>query len=128
MDISGIKSSERIFQIKHPASGEDLGISISLMSYDDARMKKIRRRILDRRLHLDARGKHIKAEEIDENSNELCFSAMTGWDWSGDANFRGKKPEFNRVAVFEVFQDLPWFRDQIDEALGDEKSFFAVSN
>ena len=128
MDISNIKSSERIIEILHPKTGEELGISVTVMSYDDDRMKKIRRKILDRRLHLEARGKHFKSEELNENANDLCFNAMTGWEWRGDAVFHGKKPEFTRASVTAVFEELSWFRDQIDNAIGDEKAFFATSN
>lgn len=129
MDIAAIKPvSERLIDILHPFSGEKLGVSVSLMSYDDPRMKRVRRSITNRRLHLDARGKHFKAEEIEENNHDLCFNAMTGWNWEGDATFNGKKPEFNKPNVIAVFTELPWFRDQIDEAIADEKAFFTASN
>lgn len=133
VDIAGIKASERIVDIVHPVSGEKLGITISLMSYDDPRMKSVRRRITNRRLQLDARGKHFKAEELEENNHELCFSAMTGWSWDkspeGDeVTFNGKKPDFNKVNVFAVFEELPWFREQVDQAIADEKAFFTASN
>lgn len=129
MDIASIKPvSERLIDILHPQSGDKLGITVSLMSYDDPRMKGIRRKITNRRLHLDARGKHYKAEEIEENNHDLCFTAMIGWDWGEDATFNGKKPEFNKSNVISVFTELPWFREQIDEAIADEKAFFTASN
>lgn len=125
MDISVIKSSERIIEILHPASKEPLGIRVTLMSLDDERMKKIKRSILDRRLHLEARAKHFKAEEIEDNRNALIFSAMTGWEFYGeDATFKGEKPVFNRKNVYAVFDELEWFRDQLDEEIGDTKAFF----
>ena len=128
MDISGIKSSERIIEMMHPATKELLGIRVSLMSLDDPRMKKIKRKITDDRLHLEARGKHFKAEQIDDNRNALTFGAMTGWDWYGqDVTFKGQKPEFNRANVYSVFDELTWFRDQLDEEIGETKAFFAVS-
>jgi hypothetical protein len=132
-DISAIKTGERTIEIVHPATGEELGIRVSMVALEDERMKKLKRSILDRRLHLEARGKNFKAEEIDENRNALLFNAMTGWEWyeikdeREQPKFKNKVPEFNRRDVYEVFDALPWFRNQIDEAVGDEKAFFGRS-
>ena len=124
MDISTLKPSERLIQIKHPKSGEDLGITVTVMSIDDERMKGTMRRIRDRNRSQEAKGKAIKSEEWEETTNQLVFSAMTGWEWAEGVDFKGKKPEFSRAMVFMVFTELPWFRDQIDEVLGDEKGFY----
>jgi len=127
-DISAIKSAERMVEIVHPATKEPLEIRVTLMSLDDERMKKIKRSITDRRLHLEARGKHFKADEIEDNRNALAFSAMTGWEWYGkDVSFKGKKPDFNRASVYAVFDELNWFRDQIETEISETKDFFAVS-
>lgn len=125
MDLSELVPGERMIEIKHPKTGEDIGVRVGLVSYDDERMKKVKRHIRDRKLHLEARGKTFKAEEIDTNRITLLFNAMTGWEWYGEkTNFRGTKPDFNLKSVTEVFTLLEWFMDQIDEAVGDEKAFF----
>lgn len=141
MDISNIKTTERVLEILHPATKEQLGIRVTLMSLDDDRMKKTKRQITDRRLHLEARGKHFKADEIDDNRNNIAFGAMTGWEWyeqkeQKDANgkivlpfreqpkFNGKVPDFNRANVSAVFDQLSWFREQIEEAISETKDFF----
>ncbi len=126
MDISSIKTTERVIEIVHPSpNGEELGIRVSIMSLSDPRMKKIKRKIQDEKLRLEARNKNFKSEDLEENINNIVFGAMTGWEWYGkDAVFHGKKPEFNRASVLQVFEELPWFMNQIDEALGDEKAFF----
>lgn len=127
-DISAIKTVERVVEITHPATKEPLGIRVSLMSIDDPRMKKLKRQITDRRLQLEARGKHFKADDIDENRNALAFSAMTGWEWYGkDVSFKGNKPAFDRVSVYAVFDELTWFRDHIETEISETKDFFAVS-
>ena len=138
VDLSKIKASERTVEILHPGTGEKLGVRVPLVSIDDDRMKAVKRSITDRRLHLEQRGKHFKAEEIEENRNNLLFKAMTGWEWynptgnEGDEgydadampDFGGEVPEFNRRNVVAVFEAMSWFRDQLDEAIGDEKAFF----
>lgn len=124
MDISDIKAGERTIEIVHPKTKEELGIKVHLVSLDDDRVAKTRRKILNRKLQLQSKGKNVKAEEIEENNSEFVFSAMTGWEWNGDATFRGSKPEFTKDKVFEVFKSLPWFEEQIDAALGDETAFY----
>lgn len=123
MDIADIVPGEIEIEIKHPKTGEGMGIFVKLMSYDDARMKSVRKKITDRRLYLDARGKNFKADELEENRNELTFAAMVGWRWDG-VTFEGRDPEFNRKEVFAVFNKYAWFVEQLDEVLGESKNFF----
>jgi hypothetical protein len=128
MDISGFKPGERIIDIVSPGrDASPLGIKVSLISINDDRMKKLKKKIIDRRLYLEARGKSFKADELDENANEIAFSAMTGWQWSDGATFHGNVPGFTQREVFAVFDELSWFRNQIDEAIMEEKDFFTQS-
>lgn len=140
MEISSFKPSERVIEMMSPTRNPvRIGVRVSLISIADPRMKKIKRKIQDRKLYLEARGKNFKADEIEENRSDITFEAMTGWEWykidkdgneSADgeqATFHGKVPAFNRVEVYAVFDELSWFRDQIDEAIGEEKDFFVQS-
>lgn len=141
-DLASIQTNDRTIEITHPGSGERIGVRVSLMHIDDERLAKIKRNITDRRLYLEARGKTFKAEEIEENKNNLLFGAMTGWEWYNptgkpddegyDAeaapSFEGDdQPEFNRKTVTAVLTKLVWFSDQVNEAVGDTKAFFNPS-
>jgi hypothetical protein len=140
-DLSQIKSGDRIIEINNPATGEPIGVRVNVMSIDDDRMQKVKRRITDERLRLEQRGKVFKAEEIEENRNNILFTAMIGWEWynptgkSGDkgydpdaqATFGDDIPAFDRRSVITVFNALPWFADQVNEAVGDTKAFFSNS-
>lgn len=130
MDISEIKVSTRTIEIKHPKTGDNLGIRVTLKSLDDDTMTKTKRTITDRRLYLEQRGKSFKAEEIEENKNNLLVAAMTDWEWykptdDQDApTFHGETPAFNNRTIRAVFGELAWFRDQVSEELGESKAFF----
>lgn len=144
-DISEIKSLGRSVEIVHPADPTiKLGIRISLVSMNDERVKKIRRKIQDEKLRLESRGKSFKADDVESNTNELLFSAMTGWEWynptgkPGDKEYNeerqaawkgNKSPEFNRANVMSILNDPSayWIGDQISEALSEEKAFFSNS-
>jgi hypothetical protein len=129
MDLSNLKPNERTLDIVHPGTGAPIGVSVNVMGMDDERMKKIRRAITDRKLELDLRGKRFQAQELENNRNTLVFNAMTGWEWGMSPNgepvtFKGQTPQFNSANVFAVFEELPWFRDQIEEFIAEQKNFF----
>lgn len=131
MDIAVIKPTERTIEIEHPATGQPLGIRVSLVSLDDDRLKRTKRNITDESLKLQAKGKSFKVEELERNSKALLFGATTGWEWyspTGDekdqATFGGEVPEYNQKNFYAVVDALPWFGEQIREKLEDSKGFF----
>ena len=127
MDLSELKPSERIVEILHPKTEVPVGVRVTLISMDDDRLKKIKRRIHDQKLSLEVRGKNFKSDDIEDNMNMITFSAMLGWEWYGaDVKFRNEKPAFNQKNVLDVFETLPWFRQQVQEAVSDEKAFFQI--
>jgi hypothetical protein len=128
MDISALKPSERIVEIKSPADAEEnIGIRVTLLSVSDNSLKALKRKFQDKKLKLEQRGKNWTAEQLDENQKELAFAAMTGWEWYGDVDYKGKKPAFDRATVYQLFDELPWFLTQIQAAMSEEQSFFVNS-
>jgi len=133
MDISSIKPTEKTVEILHPATEEEIGIRVTLISMDDPAMKNHKRQVQDRRLKKEQKGKALKSRELEDDMDELIFRAMKGWEWykpegaKQAANFRGETPKFNRKNVLDVFAELPWFLDQLNEHLGEEKDFFIKS-
>ena len=131
MDISDIKTVDRTVEIRHPKSGEPLGIRLKIMSLDDERLAPMKRKLLDRRLYLEARGKTFKADEIEENKINLMIAAITDWEWykpegaTEAPSFHGEAdPDFNRKNVAAILTELPWFAEQVGEAAGETESFF----
>lgn len=124
MELCEVKPVERAVEIKHPSTGDELGITVTLMSMNDPRMSAIKRRFQVQRLEQERRRKAITVDEIEKNTTDLLVASMTGWVWKGDTTFHGEKPAFNEEKIKEIFKELPWFKDQITEALEDEKSFF----
>lgn len=126
MDLNVIKPVENILEIVHPGTNEKLGIKVPLKSLDDPAMKQLKFKIQNDEKALTRKGKSFTAEQVDANTSELAYAAMSGWSWEADATFHGEKPTFNKANVFKVFDELPWFRDQITEKVGDTKSFFTT--
>jgi hypothetical protein len=124
MDLANLKPVERIIDIVHPSTGEKIGVSVTVLSINDEKMAAAKRRIQNKKLELDRRGKTFKADDLEENEMELLTTAITGWNWEGDVDFHGEKPAFNEKNVKAVLKELTWFKEQIMEAVGDEKAFF----
>jgi hypothetical protein len=126
MDLSTIKPSERILEIVHPSTGEPIGVRVTAISITDPSLKQAKKRILDRRLSLEQKGKGFKADDIESNLSELLFASLTGWDWYGkDVSFHGEKPQFNKVNVTKVFQELEWFQTQVYDFVNETSAFYA---
>lgn len=138
MDLANIKPTERTIEINHPATGLPIGVRVHILSIDDARMIRVKRQITDESLKLQAKNKAFKSEELERNTNMLMFTATTGWEWynpTGEAgeqgydadampDFEGSIPEYNQRNFLAVTTALPWFAEQVQEAIGETKAFF----
>ena len=138
MNLDDLKPVERTIEITHPATGVPLGVRVTLMSIDDDRLKRVKRQITDESLKLQSKGKAFKAEELERNSRTLLFTATTGWEWynptgnEGDhgydadalPEFDGGQPDYNQRNFLAVVERLPWFGEQVREAIDETKAFF----
>lgn len=125
MDISTLKPNDRIIEIKHPVNdSENIGIRVTIISLNDEKMKSVRRRFINKRLELEKKGKSFRADDIEDNELDLLVASITGWEWYGDVEFNGSKPEFTQANVRKVLTEFEWFKNQIAEAVGDDKAFF----
>lgn len=124
MNLLDLQPSERLVEILHPSTGEEIGIRVSLISLDDEKLKKIKRKIRDNAINLQKRGKTMSVEEEENNEIALLETCITDWDWYGDVTLNGEKPEKNLKNIKEVYNKLPWFTKQINTVLGDEQGFF----
>jgi hypothetical protein len=140
-DIQTIVPVGRTIDIVHPGTGEPIGLRWSLLSLMHESMKPIQRKIIDERMKLEQRGKSLKADDLEQNTNALCFRGSTGWEWynptgaPGDkdydpnemGSFGGEQLEFNQKNVGRVLTEISWIRGQVSDAIADEQSFFKPS-
>jgi hypothetical protein len=130
-DLSTIKPVERDVAILDPENDAPIGLTISLMSIDDERMKAAKRHINDRAIQLERRGKTFMSEDIDNNLITLAFKACTGWRWHEDhegvmGSWNGEQLEWNK-ANFTTVMGLAWIEKQVTRAISDDTSFFKRS-
>lgn len=123
-DISTIVAKPRDIEIKHPATREPIGLTITLLPSTSDPVVAAKRRILDESLQ---RISQPSAARMEQNSLALLEASVAGWAWKGDLTFHGQKPDFTPANLRKVVTELPWVRDQIDAEAGKDAAFFATS-
>lgn len=126
MDISTLTVTGKTYEVKHPKTGENIGIRLMMVSLEDESMRKVRRAISDRASKLQMRGKFLTAAEQERNWMDLLFTALRGWEWYGDVDFDKEKPAFTRENFDKICDRLPWFREQIDAEISEASNFISA--
>ncbi len=127
MDLSDFKPVERIIEILNPKTGSEIGLRVSIISLNDERVMKVKRKIQDEKLRLEMRGKNFKSEDIEENRNALIFAAITGWEFHSGLEWnKEKSPVLNQKNLVQLLTEHVWVREQIEEAISDEQAFFQI--
>ena len=62
---------------------------------------------------------NLTAEELEASALDLLVKCVDGWK----ITLGGDKPKCTEAKVREVFETLPWVREQVDSALGDAQAF-----
>ena len=62
---------------------------------------------------------NLTAEEIEASALDLLVKCVSGWN----ITLGGEQPDCTEAKVREVFEALPWVREQVDAALGDAQAF-----
>jgi hypothetical protein len=124
MDISTIVAEARTIEIKHPVTGEPIGLRVTLRPDSADEVQAVKRKLVNERLRRDLKP---SAERIEENGYLLLDASISGWEWDGDLTFEGSKPELSPKNLRKVLKRLTWMRDQIDTELGNDAAFFENS-
>ena len=125
MDLLSLQPNTITLDLKHPATGEALGVSVELRSLESDEVKAVERQLKNKALK---GGRNtVTAEKIDDNTIALLSAAIVSWSFTGEANLGGdKKPACNEANKRKLLA-VPAIAKQIDVALGDEAAFFAPS-
>lgn len=129
-DLTAFEGTAKAFEegvdvpIKHPVTGEPLGLTIRVASYQSERVRKVQRKMANAALREQRRNpkKATTSEEIEERSREVIGAAII--DWKGFEK-AGKPypctPE--NVAAVLSNPDLWFIGDQVDKAADDQSAF-----
>ncbi|MFP1634085.1 hypothetical protein ACLB6G_20335 [Zhengella sp. ZM62] len=109
--------------IKHPATGEETGIVITVASYESERVKAVAREIANRALADQKKNsrKVDTVEAIEDRTFAIALASIVGW--SG-LEKDGKELPFTRDNARMILEAYPFIAEQIDAAAQDRALFF----
>lgn len=134
-------------ELKHPVTKEGVGIFVTILGKDSETFRSYVKEETNARIRKNAmatrRGKEIDiptAEEAEERATDLLIICILGWRQelrkkSEDGKtvevvknkptitFKGQELAHNVQNARLLLTGLPWFRLQIDEAIGDIENF-----
>lgn len=105
-------------KILHPASGEELGITIRVAGPDSERLRKARAAVLTERM--SRRAGKVTPQDMERDALAQLSAAVISW--SGVV-VDGREIECSRQNVAELFTRFPFIREQVDIAVGDRAGF-----
>jgi hypothetical protein len=128
LDTTKAAEDGATLEVRHPATGEILTqdngepITITLAGTDSDRFRKAQRANNTRRLR---NPRQLDGDDIERdglNSLVLCTLA-----WSGIA-LDGQELDCTPANVRQVYQRLPWLREQADRFVSDRANFLKGSS
>ena len=108
-------------EVKHPGSGEGTGLFLDLVPISDRRVKAAERAYVD---SLNAKGGAERANS-DELSRLKVAAAVVGFEFAGDATWRGEKPEFSEELRAEILGNEKVY-EQVIVQVANDRNFFPV--
>lgn len=115
MDIGSLIPVERVVDVLDPRNGKPTGLRLTVAHDSDERVVAAMRKLYD-----EAR------EKGGDDSNRGLRATMAhivGWEWTGDANFKGEKPKFTPEKLAEVCA-IPAVGSAVYRAVADEAGFY----
>lgn len=117
MDLGSLIPQERTVDVLDPRNGKPTGLKLTIAHDSDPRVLKAQRAVWD-----EARA----SNDADDTRGLRAMAAhVVGWEWTGEANFKGAKPKFSPEKLAEVCA-VPVVGSAIYKAVTDEAGFYAA--
>jgi len=127
MDLATLTIDQATIDILMPGRNEPTGLKVTVRSKDSDEVKATLRR--QQAKALKGGRNRLSPEDIEVNTLEILCASVASWEWTGSAKWDGQKPDCTPESVKAILADRrAWFiRDQIDQALADERLFSSAS-
>lgn len=129
MDLKDLtpKSDDIVVNIVHPISKEPLvnddgsPMTITIYAQHSKEYKKVQRELINKRLkEAQAAGNtDIDYEQLEAAALELMAKTTKAWD----ITFDGKKPKLTEAKARQIYDEVFWIKNQIEEAVADSLDF-----
>ena len=129
MDLMNLKPTSETVEVKlvHPNTGDNLknddktDMTITVYASHAKEHKAAMHEQTNKRLKTMQSGKKatFKSEEIEESTLALLSKITASWD----ITYNGEKPKLTVAKAKELYEEVFWIKDQIEEALADSLDF-----
>jgi hypothetical protein len=124
MDLfEALQAKPSRLEIKHPGTGEGTGLFIDLVSASDPKVKAAEREYLDEIRAKAVQGGERVAPDTQKLARLKARASVVGWEFTGDANWKGKQPEFSEALADELLANEKVF-EQVIIHMADDRNFF----
>jgi hypothetical protein len=122
------KSDSIVVEIKHPVTDEPLvkddgkAMTVTVYLPHSPQYKQVVHDRTNKYIQRSAKGKKnatMTAAEIEDMTLDLIVKTTKDWNIQLD----GKSPKFSEAAAKELYNNLPWLKDQITDAQNDFEAY-----
>lgn len=125
MDLKALKPQSDIItvELKHPSTGEsllnidDTPMTITVWAAHSKEYKSVIHEAANKRLKKAAKTKNkqvdLTIEEIEQQGLDLAVAVIKDWN----ITYGEDMPKFSRDLASEIYKELFWVREQVDEAV-----------
>lgn len=124
LDLSAQADKGADLSLEHPVTGEELGITITLLGTDSAVYRNHARELQRARIAKMAKSRNKKIDFSVTEDEEADALAVCTVGWSGVV-LNGKELEFSHDAAVDLYVSYPWIKEQVDAFIGDRANFLA---
>ena len=118
LDTAKVAEEGAELRVAHPTTGEDLGITITLIGTDSKTFRDISK--IRATMALKKKTREIDLDQNEQDSIELLARCTKGW--SGITE-NGKEVAFNHENAVDIYTKYLWLREQIDRFMVDRSNF-----
>ena len=118
LDTAKVAEEGAELRVAHPSTGEDLGITITLIGTDSKTFRDISKSRATASLKKKTR--EIDLDQNESDAVELLAKCTKGWTGITE---NGKEVAFSYDNAVQLYTKYLWLREQIDRFMADRSNF-----
>lgn len=122
-DLLTIQPSIRTLVVKHPATGEPVGLEIDIRSMDSPEVQAVERQLKTKALRSGRNTPSV--DRLEEGEYMILHAVTAAWRWSkGMTLGEESDPPLTYENTTTLYKKAPWIKKQLNAEIGDESGFF----
>jgi hypothetical protein len=134
MELGSIVAYEQLYtlHLKHPATGEDTGVTFKIRSASSEEAKKVLLRHVNENYERQIMAQPTSAETRLREELEKAASYIESWDWGVDKDgqpnkINGETPELTMEKAIAILEKQGWIFGQVTRAANNIANFTPAS-